>query len=79
MNPLVKVSAAPGSSSSSSIPTDRIQQQQLVIAVGLGLRSVDHLDDLCRKSKVGFMAAAAAGPGGWFFVDLGEHEYVPKV
>eukprot|EP00878_Enallax_costatus_P023505 GHUV01025004.1.p1 GENE.GHUV01025004.1~~GHUV01025004.1.p1 ORF type:complete len:245 (+),score=77.43 GHUV01025004.1:744-1478(+) len=77
MNPLVQVSAAPGSSSS-RIPTELIQQQQLVIAIGLDLRSVDQLDDVCRRSNVGFMAAAAAGPAGWFFVDLGDHQYVPK-
>jgi hypothetical protein len=37
------------------------------------------LDEVCRAAGVKFMAAAAAGPAGWFFADLQEHIYTPKV
>lgn len=37
------------------------------------------LDEACRSAGVKFMAAAAAGPAGWFFADLLEHTYTPKV
>lgn len=36
-------------------------------------------DEACRAAGVKFMAAAAAGPAGWFFADLQEHTYTPKV
>lgn len=37
------------------------------------------LDEACRSAGVKFMAAAAAGPAGWYFADLLSHSYTPKV
>jgi hypothetical protein len=37
------------------------------------------LDEACRAAGVKLMAAAAAGPAGWYFADLLSHSYTPKV
>lgn len=78
MNPLVKVSAAEGSADAAASAT-LLRQHDLVIATGLPLGQAQQLDALCREAGVGFMAGAASGPGGWFFVDLQDHRYMPKV
>jgi len=80
MNPLVKVSSCPGAAlSSSSWAPHLLQQHDLAIAFGLPLLQLLEMNAACREAGIGFMAAAAAGPGGWFFVDLGQHQYQPKV
>jgi hypothetical protein len=81
MNPLVKVSAAAGGTdpSSSSAAADELAGQDLVIATGLPLGQLQVLNEAARRAGANFMAGGAGGPGGWFFVDLRQHTYVPKV
>lgn len=50
-----------------------------VVLVLLCCQQVVQLDAACRAAGVKFMAAAAAGPAGWFFADLQQHTYTPKV
>lgn len=81
MNPLVKVTAADGSTAAAadgSSSSELLAGQDLVIATGLPLQQVVQLDGACRAAGVKFMAAAAAGPAGWFFADLQQHTYTPK-
>jgi hypothetical protein len=80
MNPLVKVSAAAGSTDAALAPSlESLTGQDLVIATGLPLGQLQQLNALARQAGANFMAGGASGPGGWFFVDLREHCYVPKV
>lgn len=90
MNPLVKVTSAAGSTADFCNTTAAaaaggegggsgvLGEQDLVIATGLTLQQVCQLDASCRSAGVKFMAAAAAGPAGWFFLDLQQHTYTPK-
>jgi hypothetical protein len=78
MNPLVRVAAAPGSIEEASSP-DQLRQFDLVVAAGLPLLQVKQLDDSCAQAGTAFMAAAAPGPGGYFFLNLHQHSYMPKV
>ncbi|KAF6255329.1 hypothetical protein COO60DRAFT_232131 [Scenedesmus sp. NREL 46B-D3] len=76
MNPLVKVSAAAGTTDAAS--AGALANQDLVIATGLPLGQLQQLNGLARQAGASFMAGGAAGPGGWFCVDLRQHTYVPK-
>jgi hypothetical protein len=83
MNPLVKVTAAAGSTDSAAAAADAdadaLACQDLVIATGLPLGQLQQLNEAARQAGANFMAGGAGGPGGWFFVDLRQHTYVPKV
>jgi hypothetical protein len=81
MNPLVKVNAAAGTTESAAAAAlaDALAGQDLVIATGLPLGQLQQLNAAARHAGANFMAGGASGPGGWFFVDLRQHTYVPKV
>jgi molybdopterin/thiamine biosynthesis adenylyltransferase len=80
MNPLVKVTAAAGSTDAAlSASLEPLTGQDLIIATGLPLGQLQQLNELARKAGANFMAGGASGPGGWFFVDLRQHSYVPTV
>jgi molybdopterin/thiamine biosynthesis adenylyltransferase len=82
MNPLVKVNAAAGTTEAAAAAAalaDALSGQDLVIATGLPLGQLQQLNAAARQAGANFMAGGAGGPGGWFFVDLRQHTYVPKV
>uniref|UniRef100_A0A383W834 THIF-type NAD/FAD binding fold domain-containing protein n=1 Tax=Tetradesmus obliquus TaxID=3088 RepID=A0A383W834_TETOB len=79
MNPLVKVSAAAGPAAAAAASADALAGQDLVIATGaMPLGQLQQLNAAARRAGASFMAGGASGPGGWFFVDLRQHSYVPK-
>lgn len=79
MNPLVKVSAAPGSPDRQLSDPAFLKSFDLVIAAGRPLAAARAAGALCAAGGVKFMAAAARGVGSYYFADLGEHTYKPKV
>lgn len=75
MNPLVKVSAAPGSPQKQLVDPSFLQGFDLVLAVGQPLMLTQHADELCAARGVKFMAAAVRGASSFYFNDLGSHVF----
>jgi len=78
MNPLVRVSAAPGSPQLRLLDPAFLSTFDLVVAVGQPPYVVRRADALCVQRGVKFMAAAVRGTGSFYLVDLGSHAFKPK-
>jgi hypothetical protein len=79
MNPLVRVSAVPGSPEQRLSDPEFLRDFDLVVAVGQPLAVARRACVLCAEAGVKFMAAAVRGAAGFHFVDLSIHTYKPKV
>jgi hypothetical protein len=79
MNPLVRVSAAPGSSDARLLDASFLGGHDLVICIGAPLRLAREVGALCGAHGVKFMAAAVRGAASYYFADLGRHTFTPKV
>ena len=79
MNPLVKVSAAPGSPDHKLLDPEFLGSFDLVVAAGRPLRASRAAGALCAGAGVKFMAAAVRGAGSYYLADLGDHTFKPKV
>ena len=78
MNPLVKITALPGSLP--PIPdVDFLRGFEVVLITSAPFSTLLQYDAACRQLDVAFFTAASRGSTSFFFADLHSHEYTPLV
>jgi ubiquitin-like 1-activating enzyme E1 A len=78
MNPLVKVSALPGTPQSFLTP-DRLENYSVLLLVGQSAHIVQQADKVCMAVGIPLYAAVSRGLYGWAFANLHTHTYTIDV
>ncbi|KAI8463493.1 MAG: SUMO-activating enzyme 1B [Monoraphidium minutum] len=80
MNPLVRVSSAPGAPEARLLDAPFLAAFDLVVCTGPAVSpaATRAAGAACAAAGVKFMAAAVRGAASYYFIDLGAHTYKPK-
>ena len=78
MNPLVKVTSAPGSVVTPPKPS-ALEQYHVAFVAGASLAQLQRWDDACAAAGVPFFGAGSRGTVSFLFADLLEHTYTTEV